>query len=322
MKVVHNFLLKKITSTGVGGPAKFFVKVKNEKELIEAIEWAKAQKLKWLVVGDGTNLIPSDRGFEGLIIQNKIEDFKINGRLIYIGAGNNLFSTIKRLNLLSLGGLDKMAGIPGTVGGAIYGCAGAYGQEIKDCLVRIRIIPAVGKNVWKSNFQTSTRGEWLANEQCWFGYRDSIFKKHPEWIIVGAEFKLVKGDPETLKKVSAEIVKIRSHKYPPGLKCPGSFFKNIVIACVRPPMLRKKFLAKIDQSKINHGKIPAAHLLELIGAKGMKRGGIAVADHHANLIYNIGNGESRDIQALAALLKKRVKKRFGIELEEEIRYLD
>lgn len=322
MKIKKNFLLREITSTGVGGPAKFYVEVKSEVELMAAINWAKKNGKKYFLIGDGSNLIPSDEGFNGLIIKNKIEKFEIKNKIVLIGAGNSLLAVINRLNQLGWGGLEKMAGIPGTVGGAVYGCAGAYGQEIKDRLIAVQILPMFRGSTSKHNFQTSAGGRWLTKQQCRFGYRDSVFKKHPEWVILGAEFKLTGSDPEILRKTSAEIVKIRSRKYPPGLKCPGSFFKNIIINQIKPASFRKKFLAKIDQSKIKHGKIPAAHLLELVGAKGMKRREIVVADHHANLIYNTGRGKSKDVWALAALLKKRVKKTFGIELEEEIKYLN
>lgn len=310
MNILKNFPLQKITSTGVGGSAKFYVEVKNKAELAGAINWARKKGQKYFLIGDGTNLIPNDKGFEGLIIRNKIKKFELNSNTVYLGAGNNLFASIRRLNRFGLGGMEKMAGIPGTVGGAIYGCAGAYGQEVKDCLVRVKVF-----NVSRFNLKTLTK------EQCEFSYRDSIFKRHPEWILVGVEFNLTKSNPATLQKISAEIVRTRSKKYHAGLKCPGSFFKNIVIGQIRPVSFRKELLTKIDQNKINHGKLPAAHLLESVGAKGMKRGRIAVADYHANLIYNIGGGKSIDIQALALLLRKRVTKKFGIELEEEIKYI-
>lgn len=332
MKIQRRYLLSRITSTGVGGPAKFYVEVHNEAELVQAVAWADRNRQKFFLIGDGTNLIPSDKGFNGLIIRNKIKHFQICSRQetslsaktyvgrkfpagkgkikVFLGAGNNLFSSIRLLNRLGLAGMEKMAGIPGTVGGAIYGCAGAYGQEIKDCLVRVRVFD-IKKFVCRT----------LTKKQSAFNYRESIFKKHPDWIILGAELKLTQKNPKILKKTSAEIIKIREKKYPPHLKCPGSFFKNIIIDKIKPPPLKQKFLTKIDMGKINHGKLPAAHLLEIIGAKGIRQGGIAVAKYHANLIYNTGNGKTRSIKSLAEILKNRVKKFFGVQLEEEIIYI-
>ena len=292
----------------VGGPAKYFINAKNEDALTKAIRWARDNKTKWLVVGDGSNLIPSDAGFNGLIIKNEIEDFQRNGSNVFVEAGNNLLRSIRKLDRFGLGGMEKMAGIPGTIGGAIYGSAGAYGQEIKDNLARARIYD--GKKI-----------RWLSKKQCRFKYRESIFKKKKDWIVLGAEFKLKKGNPKELRKISRETIKMREKKYWPGLLCPGSFFKNIVIKDLRPASLRQKFLKRIDKTKINHGKVPAGYLLEEIGAKGMKIGNIKVADHHGNLIYNSGRGKSSEIAKLAKILKQKVKRKFRIKLDEEIQYI-
>lgn len=304
----HDYSLKKLTTMKIGGPAKYFVNVKKEKELIEALRWVQKSKVKWYVIGEGSNLIPNDWGFIGLVIKNEIKNLEINGRKILVGAGNNLLELIHKLNNLGLTGMEKMAGIPGTVGGAIYGSAGAYGQEIKDNLIRIKIFDG-------------TKIKWLLKKQCHFKYRESVFKIKKGWIILGAEFKLEKGNPKELYKTSNKIIKLREQKYWPSLLCPGSFFKNIVVEKIKPTILKKKLLSKIPKEKINYGKLPSGYLLESVGAKGMRCGKIKVAEHHGNLIYNSGNGKSKDIIKLAKILKDRVKKKFGINLEEEIQYL-
>lgn len=310
-----NYPLKNLTTMKIGGPAKYFINVKNENDLIKAIEWVDKKKIKWSVVGDGSNLIPSDDGFDGLIIKNEINDFKTKGNSVFVGAGNNLLKLIFKLDQLGLAGMEKMAGIPGTIGGAIYGSAGAYGQEIKDNLLRVKIYDASTK------LSTSGKTDWLSKKQCLFAYRENIFKKKKNWIILEAEFKFKKGDPKELQKISKEIIELREKKYWPGLLCPGSFFKNIMVKNIKPTKLREKFLKKIDKGKINHGKVPAGYLLEEIGAKGVRVGGIKVAKHHANLIYNPGKGKSSEIIKLAKILKQKVKNKFGINLKEEIQYL-
>lgn len=308
MNLKKNYSLKNLTTMKVGGPAKYFINVKNEKNLVKTIEWANKNEIKWYVVGEGSNLIPSDKGFNGLIIKNKIKNFKTSDEKVFVGAGNNLLKSINNLNKLGLAGMEKMTGIPGTVGGAIYGSAGAYGQEIKDCLFRVRIYD--GKNL-----------KWLSKKQCRFGYRESIFKKKKDWIILEVEFKLKKNNSEELQKTSKEIIKMREKKYWSELLCPGSFFKNIVIKEIKPAALKKKFLEKVDKTKINHGKVPAGYLLEKICAKGMRQGNIKVAKHHGNLIYNLGHGKSSEIVKLAKILKAKVRKKFGINLDEEIQYI-
>ena len=316
--MIRNYPLKKFTAMRVGGPAKYFTVVKSEKDLIEALSFAKKNRLKWYVLGEGSNMIVSDKGYKGLIIQNRIQKFELTPTLslkkrgssikfITAGAGNNLLEFIERLNRLSLSGLERMAGIPGTVGGAIYGCAGAYGQEIGDNLTRVRY--SDGKSVKSLN-----------NKQIKFGYRTSIFKKHKNWIILEAEFRLKKRDSRKLEKTSRETIKLRAVKYKPGLKSPGSFFKNIKLSDL-PESKRKEIIKLVPPDKVIYGKIPAGYLLEQIGASGMKFGRIKVARHHGNLICNSDGGKAADVRKLAKRLKTLVKNKFGITIEEEVQYL-
>lgn len=292
----------------MGGAAKFFIEVQTEKELSEALRFAQRRRLSWYVVGGGSNLIVSDKGYRGVVIVNQIREFHHQGNLVKVGAGNELLGFIAKLNGLGLRGLEKMAGIPGTVGGAIYGCAGAYGQEIKDRLLKVR-------------FFDGRKFRSLNKAQCRFGYRTSIFKKRRGWIITEAIFKLGAGEKRKLLVTSRDTIKLRAKKYWPGLLCPGSFFKNIKLSDIKPVRARKAFLEKIDQENIQYGKLPAGYLLEEIGAKGMKQGTIKVASHHANLIFNPGQGRPADVVRLANRLKKLVKKKFEITIEEEVQYL-
>lgn len=292
----------------MGGPAKFFVAARTERELVGVLDFAKRVSLPWYVVGAGTNLIVSDKGYRGIVIVNQIREFYHQGNVVKVGAGNELLGFIAKLNGLGLRGLEKMAGIPGTVGGAIYGCAGAYGQEIKDRLLKVR-------------FFDGRKFRSLNKAQCRFGYRTSIFKQRKHWIITEATFKLGVGERRKLSKMSLDTIKLRAKKYWPGLLCPGSFFKNIKLSDIKPARARKAFLEKIDQEKIQYGKLPAGYLLEEIGAKGMKQGTIKVTSHHANLIFNPGKGKAADVARLANRLKRLVKKKFGITIEEEVQYL-
>ena len=206
-----NFSLRKFTTIRIGGPAKYFVTAKTERDLINAIAFAKEERVPWYLVGDGSNLIVSDRGFKGVVIQNKSEKFSTRlpdgqassdtKRLVTVGAGNNLLKLIFKLDGMGFAGMERMAGIPGTVGGAIYGCAGAYGQEIKDVLLKVRVFD--GKKFF-----------YLSKNQCQFGYRDSRFKKHKNLLIVEVILKLGAGDGRKLVKISPYIIKIPSKKKP------------------------------------------------------------------------------------------------------------
>ncbi len=303
-----NYPLKKLTTIKIGGPAKHFITVNNEKELIEAVRWARERGIKWYLMGGGSNLIPNGKGFKGLIIKNRISYLSVNKDEVIIGSGSTLLNFINKLNKLGLSGMEKMAGIPGTVGGAIYGSAGAYGQEIKDSLIAVRIFDGI-------------KSKWLTKQECLFKYRDSIFKRKKGWVILAAKFKLGREDPKELSRISREIMNIREKKYPPDLLCPGSFFKNILIKEIKPITLRKRFLLKIPIDMINHGKISAGYLLESVGAKSLKCGGIKVSDYHGNLIYNSGSGTSKEVTRLSKILINKVKTKFGVTLEEEVQYL-
>ena len=138
MTIRKNYPLKKLTTLSVGGPAKYFLAVKTEADLLRAMGFAKQKNLPWYMLGEGSNMVVSDKGYPGVIIQNQIQKFERRGNLVTVGAGNNLLKFILKLDKLGLSGMERMAGIPGTVGGAVYGCAGAYGQEIKDRLAAVR----------------------------------------------------------------------------------------------------------------------------------------------------------------------------------------
>ena len=291
----------------IGGPARYFVVVKTEAELAAAIQTAKKFKLPWFIVGEGSNLIADDRGYKGVVIKCQISNLKRQNDKIIIGAGYSLLNFIYKANKWGLAGLERMAGRPGTVGGAIYGCAGAYGQEIKDRLVSVR-------------FYNCKQFKTISAAECRFGYRTSIFKKHKEWVITEAEFKLAKGKAGQLSKISRDIIKLRAVKYKPGLKCPGSFFKNLKLADMSEKAAAR-LTVQTEDSAIKFGKLPSGYLLERVGAKGMREGGVAVAKHHANLIYNTGRGTALDVKKLSTRLKGLVKKKFGIIIDEEVQYL-
>ncbi len=307
MRFQKNKSIKRLTTIKIGGYAKLFCLVKNWEELIISLNYAKNKKLSWNIIGDGSNIIASDKGFNGLLIKIGIQSFKRKNNRVLVGAGNNLFNFIRKINGLGLSGLEKMAGIPGTIGGAIYGNAGAYGQEISVPLKRVRIFD-------------QRRVRWISKKQCFFNYRESIFKKKKNWIILEADFTFKVKEPNQLIKISQLIIKLRNKKYWPSLLCPGSFFKNIYLNDLKPT-IRKKLIKKIDSQHIIYGKIPAGYLLELVKAKGRKCGGIKIAKHHANLFYNTGFGKAREIKRLADILRSKVYKAFEVNLEEEVQYL-
>ncbi len=196
-----------------------------------------------------------------------------------------------------------MTGIPGWVGGAIYGNAGAYGHSIDERVERVRLF-------------TGTEVLEIDQPSCEFRYRESIFKTRKNWVILSAVLGLSTDSAEALTASAEKILKIRNEKYPPTLRCAGSIFKNLLFHNL-PPFVQ----AEVPPHLIREGKVPSAYFLEQAGSKGLRRQGICVADYHANLIYNDGHGTSADLRDLIRELKARVQQRFGLALEEEVQYV-
>lgn len=300
----RNVSLGTYSTFGIKTKARFFCEIKNERDVLEAFQWAKEKEEKIHVIAWGSNIVLPDLDISGLVLRISGGVIRRFGKGKFVAdAGVPLARLIQKTTREGYKGIEALSGIPGTVGGAIRGNAGAYGESIADSILRVYAF-------YNGNFR------WYSKEECAFSYRESMFKKNPEIIIVRAEFSFIPGKKEELIKKSKSIIKIRNAKFAPTLKCPGSYFKNV---CVEHVSLLS--LKKIPKEKIVEGKIPAGYLLESVGAKGMRCGGIYVSDFHGNIILNSGKGTSHDARLLAKKLKEKVKRKFGICLEEEVEYL-
>jgi UDP-N-acetylmuramate dehydrogenase len=260
--------LKEYTTFKIGGVAQFFAEAKNLDEVRALLGWCKKFKIPFLVLGRGSNVLFDDDGYKGLVIKSGFE------------AGVSLHSLIQQTANKGLGGLEKLEGIPGTVGGAIFMNAGAHGQQISDCIKNVTSIKPNGEIVKRTK------------EECEFSYRSSIFKKLPE-IILSAEFNFTQMDIETIKKNRKEVLKWRLEKQPLQYPNAGSVFKN-----------------PANQS--------AGYLIESCGLKGHRIGDAEVSSLHANFIVNKGNATAKDVRALMDKITQEVKKTHGIDLEPEI----
>jgi len=295
--------LSRYTRFGIGGEADLFAETSDEQAFIAAIAAARASGTPVMVTGGGTNLIVSDEGFRGLVVRFANDALAADGVCATAAAGAVLQDLVDFANQLGLKGLETLAGIPGWVGAAVYGNAGAYGHSISERVVAVRFFDGSAVRVFD-------------NAQCEFRYRESIFKRHKDWIIFSVDLRLEVAEAEELRRTSADILAVRNQKFPPTMKCAGSIFKNFLIKD-----LPGEVAAQVPAAVVREGKIPAAWFLEQVGAKGMQLGGIHVADYHANLIYNAGEGTARELCAVIAELKRRVRERFGIEVEEEVQYV-
>jgi UDP-N-acetylmuramate dehydrogenase len=275
----------------IGGRAEYFFAARSSKELSSCLEFVHKRSLSYYVIGAGTNMLFADEGYRGLILKNEvcgIRCLKPSGR-VEVLAGTPLADLVSFAFEESLTGLEFAAGIPGTVGGAVYGNAGAWGFAVGQLLLEAALLDRHGR-------------EFRAmNDDLGFGYRDSLLKRK-HLTILRVVMGLRKGDRGRIKAKMAESLAKRKSPWPsPKMAYAGSFFKN--------PFLP------------DGTKMAAGYLLEKVGAKELRRGGAAVYPGHANFILNRGGATAADIRGLARTIKARVKKEFGVTLEEEIIYL-
>lgn len=292
--------MSKITTLQIGGETKDFKVVHTKQELLELVK----NNPDFLIIGGGSNLLVSDEGINKPVFKNEITGIsRLHPWCVIVKSGTPLQELVDYSINQGLSGLQKLSGIPGTVGGAIFGNAGAYGQTISDHLTEVTVF---------NGDQIIT----LPKDQCGFNYRDSNFKKN-NFTILEVKFQLENGDSQTLHQEAQDTISKRLVKYPPGIRCPGSFFKNLVASQIPPEILKN-----IPQEKVVYGKLPAGTLLEMVGAKGQSSDGIEIAPYHANLFINTGAGTAAAFYKLAKTYALKVKEKFGITLEPEVQLIN
>jgi len=347
--IKENIKLSDHTTFRIGGPAKYFLAVKNKEELIETISWAKTNSTPFFILGGGSNILFADKGYEGLIIKMESEklifgpeeDFEIN-----CGAGVPLAEIVFETTSRGWGGLEWALGIPGTLGGAVCGNAGRLGQDLAQAVLSVRILDA------------GLEEKEILSGDCQFSYRDSRFK-HNQEIILGAKLKFTKQNKSKAEELLREAQKIIEKM--PNFPSAGSVFKNCIVdASILPagtapswpatPALRLapdsyplSSMADTNQGSsrrpslaasagdsllIRHpelkdhvrgGKLPAGFLIQQCGLAGRQIGGAQVWSSHGNFILNVDRAKASDVLELIELCKKSVEEKFGVQLEEEIR---
>ena len=303
LTVLSGAPLSRYTRFAIGGPADTYAETASVEAFIMALNVARESGGDFVVIGGGTNLIVSDQGFRGIVLRFTAQRILAAGNRVIADAGAVLQDLVDFTIDRGLKGLETLAGIPGSVGAAVYGNAGAYGHSISE---RVRSV----------RFYDGERVRVFDNAACEFRYRESIFKAHKAWIIFSTELMMDTADAAELQKIAGDIVKVRNEKFPVTMKCAGSIFKNLLLADLPDAVARR-----VPERVIREGKVPAAYFLEEVNAKGMSRGDIHVASYHANLLYNGGSGTAADLRGLIHELKDRVARQFGIELEEEVQYV-
>jgi UDP-N-acetylmuramate dehydrogenase len=280
--IKRNVSLKDHTTFKIGGRAKYFFEAKEKRDLIRAVFLAKKLRLPYFILGGGSNVLVSDKDFEGLVIKTSNKKWAVLNNEIYAEAGAKLAKIVEMAAKNDLSGFEFAIGIPGTIGGAIFGNCGAFGKSIGNLVKEVEIFDL------KSN-----RLKVLKKKDCHFSYRNSIFKKNKNLIILSAIFKLKrKKKKEILKKMKKNFER-KIESQPLNFPSAGCIFKN-------------------------PGKISAGKLIEKCNLKGKEIGGAKISEKHGNFILNFKNAKAKDVIKLIELMKQKVKKKFGIVLKEEI----
>lgn len=302
-----NFNLTRLTTFRIGGQAEFFMIIKNRRELVKAITWAKANELPLAILAGGSNILVVRRKIKGLVLKISGESYFIKKNYIISWAGTGLTKLAKISEQAGLTGLEWSFGIPGSLGGAVRGNAGAYGFDISDRVVQVEAYDLIKNKIIK-----------LDRRSCGFNYRDSIFKKRKNLIIVGVKLKLAKGELKEIKSLSRNNFshRLRSQPREPSAGC---VFKNLEYKKI---IGQNKKLAEnlAAAGLVKGGKVGAGHLIDQLGFKGKTFGGAKVSAEHANFIINTGGAKAKDVLKLIKLIKTRVKNKYKINLEEEIQY--
>lgn len=312
LNILENEPLSKYTTFHIGGAAKYFVIVKNVEEIKEALAWAEEHSQKYFILGGGSNLLFSDAGFDGLVIKIVFAEILISGEEMVAGAGAPLFLAVKKAAGAGLAGLESLAGIPGTVGGAAANNAGAYGKSISDILIKAEIL-TVGNR--ESDSIKVVEKSWFEYE-----YRASKFKYWSNGgkpVILRVWLSLKKTEKDLLDQKISEVMAARNAKEPKGF-CAGCIFKNFKGHAVAELLEKINFSPEEKNLFASREAVPAAWFIERAELKGKKIGGAYIPAEHANYVLSDGTAKAEDVIMMISFIKQQVRDKFGVQLEEEI----
>ena len=283
----YNEPMAKHTSFKIGGPADVFIKVDNIEELKEILKLSKENKIPLTIIGNGSNLLVTDKGIRGITAKLNLKDIEIknenNKQIIKVEAGVPVGLLAQKLLKEEITGFEELSGIPGTIGGAVIMNAGAHGKELKDILKKVTAMD------YNGNIHEFT------NEECQFSYRNSRFQKE-KYIILQATLELEKGNSTEIKEKMDEYMQFRKEKQPIEYPNAGSTFKR-----------GEDFVT--------------AKLIDEAGLKGYKVGGAQVSEKHAGFIVNVDNATAKDVIELTDYIKEKIEEKFGKKINLEIQII-
>lgn len=282
-KVIENEPLAHHTTIKIGGPAEIFVEPKDIESLKKVLSIIRNRDVHFRVIGRGSNLLVSDEGIKGVVIKlgQGLDHLEMDGDTITVGAGYSLVKLATVLSRQGFSGLEFAAGIPGSVGGAVYMNAGAHRSDMSNILVRAHIL-----------FEDGTM-EWLTNEQMEYSYRTSILQKKRPGICLEAVLQLSKAEKEDVLAVLKKNKDYRRDTQPWNYPCAGSIFRN--------PLPNY-----------------AGQLVEQAGLKGYQMGGAKISDLHGNFIVNAGGATAQDVLNLIEYIQKTIMEKYDVSMETEV----
>jgi len=294
----------------IGGLAEGYVETETADDLVAAVGEACKAGRSWIILGAGSNVLISDQGFPGVVIHPVAGRIRVTGTELSAEAGAPMARAVAAAVRAGLTGFEWAIGVPGTIGGSVFGNAGCFGSEMKDVVSSIAVF----------NTLTGATETWPGSAAR-FDYRSSVFKKRPELVILSATLALRPGDPASGQRLIREHTARRAETQDIGTQSAGCMFKNILWARrdVDPERLLERHpeLAPFRQNPA----IPAGFLIDRVGLKGRQVGAVKVSERHGNFFLNTGGATAEAVAVLVGIVKEYVHRRYGLLLEEEIRYV-
>jgi UDP-N-acetylmuramate dehydrogenase len=290
-RLKRDVILAPYTSFGIGGPAKYFYVAHTPTETIRGVRAARDHGLKFFILGGGSNILFDDLGYSGLIIKDECTRFFVHKNNMTAQSGALVDKMVDAALEAGLEGIEYAAGIRGTIGGAVYGNAGAFGHAINEILQSAVL------------YTHEAKIAVVNNDHFRFAYRKSSLSDSGD-VVLSVRLSLKNGDRQKLADIIKERRKFREERHPVGLGSAGSVFKN---------------LRKLEEP---NNVTPAGKILEEAGVRGMRVGGAAVFEKHCNIVVNLGGASSSDVKTLVANMAAATKAKLGLDLKREILYID
>ena len=338
MQVQENVPLAPLTTIGIGGPARFFFRATSIDELREALAWASDRLLPVFLLGGGSNLLISDKGFAGLVIHLDLRGITIESEdryaMVKVAAGEQWDAFVAKAVDNEWAGIECLSGIPGSTGATPIQNVGAYGQDVSETIARVEALD-----------RATDRVVWFTNEECRFGYRASRFKnvERERYVVLSVTFRLERGGCATirypelqkyvdergvsvadLRGVRDAVIAIRMRKgmvldpNDPDTRSDGSFFMNPVIGAAAYDDFARTAPDAPHYPAGDDVKLSAAWLIERAGfGKGFTHGNVGLSTKHTLAIVNRGGGTAAEVVELVRMIQDRVREKFGVELHPE-----